>query len=46
MDLSDLYKESIKNSLEKALVYDSKLTDEIYNLEGFSGKMTRCFYNN
>ena len=43
MDLSDYYKECIKNLLEKALVYDSKLTDVIYNLEGFSGKMTQCF---
>ena len=46
MDLSGYYKKCIKSSFEKAWIYDSKSTDDIYNLEGYSGKMTQCFYNN
>jgi hypothetical protein len=46
MELSRYYQESIENSLKKASVHDSNLTNEIFDLEGFSGKMTRCFYNN
>ena len=46
MELSRYYQENIENSLKKASVHDSNLTNDIFDLEGFSGKMTRCFYNN
>ena len=36
----------VKKSLEKTDKLQSKLTDEILNIPGMSGKKTRHFYNN
>jgi hypothetical protein len=36
----------IENSLEKTNNYNSKITKEILNIHGMSGKKTRHFYNN
>ena len=36
----------MKKSLQKTDNYDSKITEEILNMHGMSGKKTRHFYNN
>jgi hypothetical protein len=41
-----LYKEHIKDSYKKACKKNSKITQEILDMDGMSGKMTRHFYNN
>jgi hypothetical protein len=39
-------KQHVINAFEKADRNESKITDEILNMEGMSGKKTRHFYNN
>ena len=46
MDRIELYKNHLEKSFENAEKYFSKITDEIINMEGMSGKKTRHFYNN
>ena len=44
--MEETYTQAIQNALTKASLYDSKLSNEIFLLDGMSGYMTRCFYNN
>ena len=44
--MEETYIQAIQNALTKASLYDSKLSNEIFLLDGMSGYMTRCFYNN
>lgn len=40
------YKNHLEKSLEDALNNNSKINDQILNVDGMTGKMTRHFYNN
>ncbi len=40
------FKQQIDNAFEKAGKEESKITNEILNMDGMSGKKTRHFYNN
>ena len=40
------YIQLIYEALKKSFEYKSKLCDDIFAIDGMSGKMTRCFYNN
>ena len=40
------FKQRIETAFEKAEKSESKITDEILNMEGMTGKKTRHFYNN
>ncbi len=44
--LIETYKNHIINSLSKANNYESKITTELINMDGMTGKKTRHFYNN
>lgn len=44
--LIETYKDHILNSLSKANNYESKITTELINMDGMTGKKTRHFYNN
>ncbi len=44
--LIETYKNHILNSLSKANNYESKITTELINMYGMTGKKTRHFYNN
>lgn len=46
IDLEKIYENHIKDSIEKASIFQSKLADDILNMEGMSGNCTRHFYNN
>lgn len=41
-----MYKLNIENAYQKSIKGISKITDEIINMDGMSGIMTRHFYNN
>jgi len=43
---TDIYIKHIEKSLENAELYISKITKELLELDGMSGKKTRHFYNN
>jgi len=42
----DKYIKNIEQSLEKTNKLESKINDEILNIQGMSGIKTRHFYNN
>jgi hypothetical protein len=42
----EVYKRHIQNSFEKAINKESKITEEIKNIDGMTGLLTRHFYNN
>lgn len=42
----ETYKNHVEKSLEDADNYKSKITNDIYNLDGMTGYKTRHFYNN
>lgn len=44
--MEQFYRHLIDISITKAAVYNSKLPMELYALDGMSGFMTRCLYNN
>ena len=44
--MKEKYIQLIDEALKNSFQYKSKLCDDIYAIEGMSGKMTRCFYNN
>jgi hypothetical protein len=46
MTLFTQLKEHVETAFEKADQYQSKITDELLNMDGMSGKKTRHFYNN
>ncbi len=46
MSIVDKYKKHITKSFENANENISNITDDIINMEGMTGKMTRHFYNN
>ena len=46
MQLVSEIKEHIETAFENAEKYESKISQEILNIDGMSGKKTRHFYNN
>jgi hypothetical protein len=46
MAVVETYKEHLEHSFANALQKKSKCTADIFAMEGMSGAMTRCFYNN
>lgn len=42
----EVYRDHLQKAIENAEKYTSKITQEILNIDGMSGKKTRHFYNN